>query len=992
MASSSIRALTCKLPLRKYQSLLLLPSIRLFATVSQPAPQPASDNPPGPPPGPPPRKKPRPKKNAKTVISTKQEQRGDGGTITRGPRITKLPNRGSRWESKAPYKNQSADPPAEQLPGEDEDWSLAIDEVVGGFPGDDPWPQPLETKIQSQEAKPKPRSEGKEPKPREKKVQPKWKNPQLQETELQAKEAELQSQEPETKDSDLKEKPKDKKKKKKKKKQQDDEESTKVEEKAAVLNQAEDSVKNEVAESHHSNNLAPISSILDFGLSNRIEKDPLVASVNDSILGKEPQNRDHDDNRGKRILEDVEELSLDDLFQRFESSIETKHFPSNRKIVPESQDDKVVKAATKRREKHKKLDEVWEHYEQNPVSRSPKEGEGDNQLIEPKKDKAAKEEDTTITKREDVTTEAERQTEEKVDETPEKGITAEHLTNWLDRLEIRRAEQRKKWEEARSQEETLVKEESRPKEELDAWSSEGRELNTSIIFTQSVQDPAEVDLVWYNQDNYRPTRSYTRPSSSEHETVLGRRIGDPNQLLSALSNGRNEYHYSLENLRLMRQGMEVAGLHERLRRTKLPFQFPAIKYEDIENIFRPKLPVGAQTAYDPFPIIVPQESAVEIPFLWRVIEENSKYLAIYGDVKSCQGYHPSPSQYFNNFVLNFYGYLRPTSIMTDANYRQPYSRQQTILSFMGIPTMVILTVPNQSNSEPIVTRNLLAQLIAETFSCHYYNREIMQAQAPIIGLLHHDARLWVVLYDPVADIPYVSRAINADLDIPPSHDIPKPLRYLSLFVSDAFTCAAINGIEAMRHRERREGETDGVSDWLEASTGMWDALEARRMTYIQNPSEDIPVKAYLKMIKNMDRARQGSLAALQSIPPQYRISIGESVDRWWMKTTRPTWQDLTESLPKPKSHKKPANQSYQNGGDRPSKEPVYQKYQNEDGRPSREPGNRKYQSRDDRPSKEPVNRKYQNQEGRPSKKPDNKITEKPNVGEYEYLMRKPKRF
>ncbi|KAF3101227.1 hypothetical protein TWF102_005024 [Orbilia oligospora] len=927
MASSSvsIRALTYKFPLRKLQPVhvLSLPSARLFTTASPPAPQstfePAGDpspSRPGPRPGPHPpsasKKKPRPKRKPEFAPSVDREQIGDGNTFPRGPRITDLRSKSSKWDK------SSKDLPgktSEKPPAEDEGWSLAIDEVVGAFPDDDPKPQASGAKLQSQETEPK----SKKTKPKQLKSKPRSQEAELESQvahpELQQNEIEVR--EPETKDSELKKPSKDKKKKKKKQKNAEDKVNTKE---AAPSDQAENSVNKDPAGIQYSNNLAPISSILDFGLPNQIEKDPLVASVTDSILGKETRNQKQHGKPEKKTSGPDDELSLDDLFRRFETFAEhsTSVEPLEKKNF-NTKGDRLAKAATDRKQKHMQLGQVWERNEQAFIEGVTEGGKGYKESIEPAEENVAKAEDLAATEREGVVTEAERKTDEEANEAKAKETTVDRLTNWLDRLEIRRAEQKTKWEEARPQEESLLKDGARSKEELDTWSSEGRELNTSIIFTQSVQNPSEADLVWYNQDNYTPTRRYTRPSSSERETVLGRRIGDPYQLLSALSNGRNEYHYSLENLRLMRQGMEVAGLHERLRRTKLPFQFPAIKYEDIENIFRPKLPVGAETAYEPFPLIVPQESAVEVPFLWRIIEENSKYLALYGDVQSCQGYHPSPSQYFHNFILNFYGYLRPTSIITDANYRQPYSRQQTILSFMGIPTMVLLTVPNQPNAEPIETRNLLAQLIAETFSCHYYNREIMQAQAPIIGLLHHDARLWVVLYDPVADIPYISKAINANLDIPASHDIPKPLRYLSLFVSDAFTCAAINGIEAMRHRERQEGETDTAADWREASEGMWNALESRRMTYIHFPTEEIPVKAYVKMVKDMDKARQGSMAALQSIPPQYRISIGESLDRWWMKTSRPSWHDLTESLPKP--YKKPVNKGYQKQDRHPSKKP-----------------------------------------------------------------------
>lgn len=815
MASSSIRSLTCKFPLRKCQP-VLLSSVRLFATASQPA----GDRPPG-------QKKPRPKKNTKIGRPAETEQGENDGLVIRKPRPTKWPPKNPKRASKELSKEPA---------GEDEDWALAIDEVVGGFPVEEPEPQPQGKELRSQE------TEAKEEEPKKK----------------------------------------SKKKKNKKQKQRSDEDGTKKTEEHAPFDRTEDPINKETSENHHANNLAPISSILDFGLPNRTEKDTLVSSVNDSILGKEPK----DQGRHENTPEAADELSLDDLFRLYESSL-----GSERTAIPEAWGDRLKKAVADRQEKFTKLDQEWERDEEAFVRGVPEEGEGDNEPIR-------SEEDTTATEWEGVTAEAEEKAGEEAEEPGAKETTADRLTDWLERLEIRRAEQRKKWEGARS------KEEARPKEELDAWSSEGRELNTSIIFTQSAQDPSEVDLVWYNQDNYTPTRRYARSSPSEPETVLGRRIGDPNQLLSALSNGRNEYHYSLENLRLMRQGMEVAGLHERLRRTKLPFQFPAIKYEDIENIFRPRLPVGAATAYEPFPLIIPQESAIETPFLWRLIEDNSKYLAIYGDVRTCQGYHPAPSQFFNNFILNFYGYLKPTSIITDANYRQPYSRQQTILSFMGIPTMVLLTVPNQPNAEPIETRNLLAQLIAETFSCHYYNREIMQAQTPIAGLLHHNAQLRVVLYDPIADIPYVSKAIDANLDVPASHDMAKRLKYLSLITNDAFTCAAINGIEAMRHRERQEGETDTTADWREASEGMWGVLEARRMLYIRYPNDDIPLKAHVTMMKGMDQARQGSLAALQSVPPQYRISVGGSMDRWWMTTTRPSWADLRDSLKK--QHKKPA--------------------------------------------------------------------------------------
>ncbi|KAK6523854.1 hypothetical protein TWF281_001821 [Arthrobotrys megalospora] len=687
-------------------------------------------------------------------------------------------------------------------------------------------------------------------------------------------------------------------------------EKRKLHKKLKKLNE-KGSVSEETVEAHDTNGPAPISSILDFGLPNPPNRDPTLASANDSILGDAPKVRGEKRNKNTLASESNAQsdsgYDLNYLFQRYQSSFDAERVRGQEVIdaLVATQEKKrarreFAEAEKFRKEKLTEIDQKREHNEDSFVL-----GESWAKIIEEKKrhDEQVRLEEAEAV--EEAKNEANITLEEWADVTA--GEPAEEAAGsqpgWLDKLEMRRAEQKKEREEAQQ------------KAEADAWSSEGRGLNTSIIFTQSVQDPSEVDMIWFNHDNYTPTRRYVRQPSLEPETILGRRIGDPNQLLSALSNGRNEYQYSLENLRLMRQGMEVAGLHERLRRTKLPFQFPAIKYEDIENIFRPRLPIGAATAYEPFPLIVPQESCVDSSQLWGALEGNSKLLCIHGDVKSSQGYHPAPSTFFTSFAQGYFGYLKPTVTITDANYKQPYPRHQTIFSFMGIPTMVLLTVPSLPHAEPIEPRNLLAQLIAEAFSCHYYNLEIMQAQAPIIGLLHYQTNLWMVLYDPVADIPYVSHPINADFDIPRSHDEIERVRLLSLLTNDAFTCAVINGIEAMRHRERQEGETDTAMDWRDAAEGLWAVLEARRMLQLEVSAKHHSFGIFMKIHKEVSQTRHDLESALRAIPSDVAgnpgtlgETSGEEVDpeaRWWMTTSRPSLQKVRETLNKA-SRKKPS--------------------------------------------------------------------------------------
>ncbi|KAK6352587.1 hypothetical protein TWF730_009410 [Orbilia blumenaviensis] len=662
---------------------------------------------------------------------------------------------------------------------------------------------------------------------------------------------------------------------------------------------------------------APITSILDFGLPNRSKSESTTSPAVDSFIPDRILEKTQREHTIARITKDpiadkpskkqkkgpgakpapappppTKEISLEDLFLKYESSIKANKqrdletldsLVTDQERRLEEHNLAVQRGAERlREEKQRKLDEEWEHNEDIFAEGEPVEETLEN--IEPARSEAAPA----------VPLENDKpglNTGEPV---------VEPSADWLERLERRRAERKK------------VADEARQKAEAEAWSSEGRGLNTSVLFTQSAPEPCDVDLVWHNNDNYTPTQSYNRPTPLEPETILGRRIGDPSQLLSALSNGRNEYQYSLENLRLMRQGMEVAGLHERLRRTKLPFQFPAIKYEDIENIFRPRLPAGVATAYEPFPLIEPQESAVGIPFLWLLLENNSQSQALYGPVKNCQGYHPAPTRFFDPFLMSFMGYLKPTSIITDANYRQPYPRQQTIVSYMGIPTMVLLTVPSLPYSEAMKPRNIIAQLIAELFSCHYYNREIMQAQAPIIGLLHHDAKLWVVLYDPIADIPYVSEPIGLDLDLPRSHHVAGELKYPAAVTMDAFTCAAINGIEAMRHRIRQEGETDKEQDWRLASSELWNFLETKRTIHLKYPDpKDLPVRVYIKLTKELDVTRKMLPMGLQAVPGEYLLPVeGEAgagyAERWWIDTKRPGFDDLkmTQGTPKQvRSHK-----------------------------------------------------------------------------------------
>ncbi|KAK6498672.1 hypothetical protein TWF481_011250 [Arthrobotrys musiformis] len=840
MATSSIRALTRKLPLR--------PSIRLFATSSQPQPTtdplsvpPQGEGAPG---------------SERTDRSNPRSERGhrnkdgpDIGYPTPRPKSTKwsssnkLPGKASNARS-APNKvsQKLAQVQPEEIPPEDEDWSLSIDEAMEGFGFDEVELKPPVVKAKEKDNNQKPSEKDKKLKEKEEKKK--------------------------SKENEQEEKPTETKKKKKKKKK-----PKTTEEAAAQTPTAEDPVINETTESNSTSNIAPITSILDFGLPNRSGSNP-PANGQPSKLPTITSAASSDE----VPLKDTNELSLDDLFRHYERAFDAGlHTGSDKTTsdLPDPQDDVFRRRAVPRGTRQQ---------DDSPVEELSEEKAYEEETLEAEEEDIKMRGNAKAGMWDDLRVDTEMNTEQ---ETVAKGISSEHIADWLDRLEIRRAERRKKKEEARSE------------AEVNAWSSEGGGLNTSIIFSQSAQDPSLVDLVWENHDNYIPTQRHARSSSPEPETVLGRRIGDPNQLLSALSNGRNEYHYSLENLRLMRQGMEVAGLHERLRRTKLPFQFPAIKYEDIENIFRSRLPVGAETAYEPFPLIVPQESAVENPFLYRLIEENSKFLAIYGDVKSCQGYHPAPSEFFNNFILRFYGYLKPTAIITDANYRQPYSRQQTILSFMGIPTMVLLTIPSLPHAEPLDPRNLLAQLIAETFSCHYYNREIMRAQAPVTGLLHYNAQLWVVLYDPVADIPYVSNPINADLDIPPSHEEIEKLDYLSRVTNDAFTCAVVNGLEAMRNRERQEGDTDTGADWLDACDGMWAVLEARRMMHINYYGRnDLTARTYVTTQMEMVRSRHDAIAALDSVPEKFKVPIGTSADGWWMLTQRPTFTEQREAVKK----------------------------------------------------------------------------------------------
>ncbi|KAF3912900.1 hypothetical protein AA313_de0207776 [Arthrobotrys entomopaga] len=393
------------------------------------------------------------------------------------------------------------------------------------------------------------------------------------------------------------------------------------------------------------------------------------------------------------------------------------------------------------------------------------------------------------------------------------------------------------------------------------------ELNTAKIFTQGLNERQIVDLTMRESKNYIPKNRLFQTDPIEFDAFKNSRLSNGKELLSALINNRtnskirDEYQYSLETLKLMRYGMDgmnIPEMKERLQRTRLPFNFPAIRYDDVVSIFFPKQTPGFAGSHL-FPKLPLHRACVSDGAQFLATNLEIERLMIFSDsdvtvdsvglelkTNVTRGHNPFVHNMLKQFVTLWKGYMRATSVPLDSNYRHAYPKQQTLYTVLGTPVMISLDVASQIDPEtsPYDIRDLLAQLVAECFSCHYYNREILKRSTPIIGLLSYSQKIYVSIYDPNTDTPYVSEPLDSNwcdsspdifksgygsIKFTPKHEETLG-RQLGLIghLADVCNCAFYNGLEAMARRIRMPTDSDTPESWSSMLKAMRTVVDASR--------------------------------------------------------------------------------------------------------------------------------------------------------------------
>ncbi|EPS37711.1 hypothetical protein H072_8596 [Dactylellina haptotyla CBS 200.50] len=370
-------------------------------------------------------------------------------------------------------------------------------------------------------------------------------------------------------------------------------------------------------------------------------------------------------------------------------------------------------------------------------------------------------------------------------------------------------------------------------------------LDTAKIFTQFAAEERKPDLFWRNLDDYQPQQKSFQADPIESETLANNRIPNPIFLLSALTSGRtkgnnftrDEYQYSLDHLKLMRYGMDgmnISGLKERLQRTKLPFSFPAIRYDDIFPVFFPKPTTHIQpSTLHQFPVLELKHCPISTDLHLALSGKALSRDATYGDASTLTGHRNLFAEIMMASIVPWRkGYMRATAVPLDTEHRHVYAKQQTIYTVLDTITMVHLDIVNPPDPlvPPYKTRDLLAQLVADAFSCHFYNREILQRQCPVIGTLTHRDKLYISVYDPQSDTPYVSEPLDIGWSLADPNE--KALQNQEIFfcqISNLVQACAFNGIAATALRVRGPTDMDTRADWVSTLVGAEKSLLASHL-------------------------------------------------------------------------------------------------------------------------------------------------------------------